>query len=811
MSSFLFTPGAEGFEREVSRRVARDPSQMQTDFSDVYSAMFESAALEEVSYGPDVRRNQYMMASMEKLADHDPAFDPSQWTGDVPGLGVSGEDSYQPPPGYSSAVDFFKTNTDRVRELAEQYPDLGIETWDEIEDRVKKEAAALREKAAIAAANAPGGQALAGQFLGMGAAIMTHDPLVIGTLPIGPQARGATVVGRILSGMGREAVTMAGIEAVAIQPQIYLQKRRIDSPYTVEDAVIAVLGVAGGSAMFRGLLQGGGEGLRAIRGTGEHKQFVNGLRDQAQRLRDDGDDASADLIDNYADVIDSTPRQDDGSAPTPREEQRHVANMDQAYEDLGEGRITDAEIPTDGDSSAILDELDRKTVMIDPLAVRVDAQTFQFKSDTDASGVSARLKDVTKWDSDLASIALVFEDRAGTRFIVDGHQRLALAKRLLTEGGDPNEIKLRAQIFKESDGVTPQFVRRKAAIKNIVEGTGTPMDAAKVLRDLGEEGLAKYPNVPAQSALVRDAVGLSKLDDETFTYVANVLKPEEQKFAAIVGELIEAGPEQLAAIRALVEAEPGNLMQARLIVEQIRAAGFETTETMDLFGGQTISETLFKERARVLDNALRTLKRDKATFRTLVEREAEISGAGNVLERQSNIERLSDDEKAIQTLGRLANTAGPISDALNDAARRLKDGARLYDVSRSFLSAYRRAADEGYLGRNISGTTGREIPGKSTPADRQEVDRATKEYVSDTRALLPDDPEIDELAAAEARQVADILEQNPDLEIPVEIRVDADGNQITETRKASEVYDDLVEEDTRTTDMFTCMTGGGRG
>lgn len=84
------------------------------------------------------------------------------------------------------------------------------------------------------------------------------------------------------------------------------------------------------------------------------------------------------------------------------------------------------------------------------------------------------------------------------------------------------------------------------------------------------------------------------------------------------------------------------------------------------------------------------------------------------------------------------------------------------------------------------------------------------EYINDVRALHPDDPEIDELAAAEARQAAAILKENPDIEIP-ELRVDADGKTITETRKATEVYDDLIEEDTRTTDMFTCMTGGGRG
>jgi hypothetical protein len=310
---------------------------------------------------------------------------------------------------------------------------------------------------------------------------------------------------------------------------------------------------------------------------------------------------------------------------------------------------------------------------------------------------------------------------------------------------------------------------------------------------------------------VRTARSLAELEQDAFEYVANALKPEQYAMASIVGELIQAGPEQLAAIRALVESNPGTLLQARFIVEQIRAAGFETTETMDLFGGQTISETLFKERARILDNAIKRLKKDKATFRTLVERESEISGAGNVLERQSNLERLGEDEETIQTLSRLANTKGPISDALNEAARKLKNGERVDSVTRDFLAAARRPADE----QRGPGTEVRDVgraEQEAAPADnRQEVDRATKEYVSDTRALLPDDPEIDELAAAEARQVADILEQNPDLEIPVEIRVDADGNQITETRKASEVYDDLVEEDTRTTDMFTCMTGGGRG
>ena len=810
----LFESGFRQTMRDAQRRGITSPDQTPTTFGDVYSATWDVSKVEGVTGGVARRQDQLILQQMEQMAEFDPEFDPMRFVSNAPDLYRVAEVEHS-----ELALDFFKNSSERIKELSTQHGQE-FQTFDDIKARVEREQAELRAIRDQIAQRASQTDKALGSLAGEGQAIMT-DPIIAGSMGLGGTARGATAATRIATAMASEAAIIGSIEATMVQPQVYLQKRSINSPYSLVDAGIAVLTAGAGGAAFRGVFQGGAsaiEAYRAVRGARTRQETVQQLRDAAGEIAAEGTPGAqteAQVLEDLADVIESTQSgraidQDTGQEfydqqrvlVEPDEETQHLSNLDQAMDDLAQNRITEVSMDTDP-----VEYIARSTDIesVDPRTVAVDAKRFQFKAGGDTEGVTDRLKGVEEWDPMRAGISVIYEQADGARFILDGHQRLALAKRI----GD--DATLNAIVLREADCVTVADARQRAALKNIAEGTGTSLDAAKVFREMGPEALAEMPGLPPQSALVRTARSLAELEQDAFEYVANALKPEQYAMASIVGELIQAGPEQLAAIRALVESNPGTLLQARFIVEQIRAAGFETTETMDLFGGQTISETLFKERARILDNAIKRLKKDKATFRTLVERESEISGAGNVLERQSNLERLGEDEETIQTLSRLANTKGPISDALNEAARKLKNGERVDSVTRDFLAAARRPADE----QRGPGTEVRDAgraEQEATPADnRQEVDRATKEYVSDTRALLPDDPEIDELAAAEARQVADILEQNPDLEIPVEIRVDADGNQITETRKASEVYDDLVEEDTRTTDMFTCMTGGGRG
>ena len=700
--------------RDATARGITTPEMAPSNFSDVFQSAYDVGIIEDVTGGVRRLQEQYILQQMDTLSAYDEDFNSDRFAAELPYdyRGVEIE-------GYNAAIDFFKMSGERVKELG-QLHGLEVETWEDIETRVKGETGVLREKLTKASATASPSDLLRGQMAGLGWAIM-HDPTIIATLPIGGVARGSTSAARIFSAMWSEAAILGSLEAAIIQPQIYFQKRSIESPYSILDAAMAATMVAAGGAVFRGILGGSAEGAKKIyatvRGAKDRSEVIRLLREEATRLKEEGSAADAAVYDDLADAVDNTPEKSIDPIEQLGEEQAHLERMDQATDEVNttgrpaqvetgqaEYDATRAQLEAEGPGRYALDlgpelEFQRAADIesVDPRTVQADAKTFQFKADTDVSGVSERLKGVEKWDPMLAGVSVIYERADGGRFIVDGHQRLGLAKRLIEGGADPDSIRLNAIVLREADGVSVGMARQASAIKNIAEGTGTALDAAKVLRELGEEGMRAMPPLPPQSALVRDAVALSKHDEEAFVYVANVLKKEQYAHAAIVGDLIDSGPEQLAAIRALVEANPGTLNQARFIIDQIKAAGFTKTETMDLFGGQTISETLFKERAQVLDKALQTLRKDTSTFRTLVQREQDITGAGNILERESNIQRLSDDEKAIQALSRLANYKGPISEALNEAARRLKDGERIGTVSRDFLNTAKRIgfADDG--------------------------------------------------------------------------------------------------------------------
>ena len=65
---------------------------------------------------------------------------------------------------------------------------------------------------------------------------------------------------------------------------------------------------------------------------------------------------------------------------------------------------------------------------------------FQYKQDGDERGVSKKLAGVKDWDAPSAGTIITFKYRDGKIAIVDGHQRLGLAKRLKAAG--QKDIKL---------------------------------------------------------------------------------------------------------------------------------------------------------------------------------------------------------------------------------------------------------------------------------------------------------------------------------------------------------------------------------
>lgn len=345
----------------------------------------------------------------------------------------------------------------------------------------------------------------------------------------------------------------------------------------------------------------------------------------------------------------------------------------------------------------------------DPDELGVDANLFQYKSGGDEYGVTEALRGITQWDQVRAGTALVYEFADGRKVVADGHQRLGLAKRIKDQ--DPNQApKIHAYTLRESDGWTPEEVRVIAALKNIAEGSGKPVDAAKILRV--DPSKIDQLNLPPQSALVRQARELVNLSDETFMMVVNGVVPAN--YAAVVGRMIPDDPDlQEAALRVLASQEPGNEFQAQAMVGQVREMGAQKMTQDGLFGEETFAESFFAERAKVLDRALKDIRKDKAAFNNITKNAERLEAEGNVLEKANNQRRIDNEQKTLQLLQALANAKGPLSDALTAAARAARESGSYAGPTRKFIDDVRAAVTAGDLDRLTASDVGRFVDGPS--------------------------------------------------------------------------------------------------
>ena len=346
------------------------------------------------------------------------------------------------------------------------------------------------------------------------------------------------------------------------------------------------------------------------------------------------------------------------------------------------------------------DNLDDTIFRFDPDEIGVDAETFQYKSGGDQQGVTDKYRATTVWDPFKAGQILVYEYADGRKVIADGHQRLGMAKRI--KAADPSQkVILYGSVLREQDGITPEMAMVIAARKNITEAIDAPgnkvIDAAKLERSV--PGALDDPSLPVGTSLIRTARDLVNLSDENFGMVVNEIVPAN--YAAIVGRLVDDPGKQNAILRILVETNPANVTQAEAIVRQARQIEFREATQEGLFGTEEFTQSLFAERAKVLDATLKRLRTDKKVFNSLVENQNRIEAEGNQLDADSNISRSMTDGQALEIIAAQADRKGGIADALNLAARELADGRPLTEVSRNVADAVRRAIDDG----DIDGST----------------------------------------------------------------------------------------------------------
>lgn len=557
----------------------------------------------------------------------------------------------------------------------------GIETGQELRDRLSKSFLEVRHKADEAAASGTAGYV--GNLIGGVAGAMTDPVNIAATIETGGLGAGRPLLAR----MGIQALANAGVELAEVPERIGEAEAFGGPKYSTGEAVQDVLMAAGGGALFepvgdaakfalrpvvKPLAKAGGKAVRAtFRTLGEMLSKsgdpeARGIGDKIDQLV--ADEAAIGPVDGETaqrakDAIDR------GEQPPAPEPERDIDELFAPKE----GAVLADPAPAAGGLQA--DTYHGRPIYkgsFDPLKVDVDAERFQYKAEGDAEGVTSTLRGVERWDSTASGKAILFEEKDTGRIIVaDGHQRRGLAKRLAEEGFE--DARLDGILFREADGWTAREVRTVAALKNMREGSGTILDAAKVFRDY--PAAIKDRSLPISGDFIAQARALAKLDDDAFRAVINKVIPE--RYGAVIGELAPDRPDLHGdLVQLLKDGEPGSVDDARALVHEGLLDDFIEREGVqqDLFGGGLPRKSTVIARGQIRAAVMRAIRASAKINGFLVKNADAIEAGGNALARTENEARLAVDNAAQNIVSKLSMRAGDIGQAFSDAAAAVTKG-----------------------------------------------------------------------------------------------------------------------------------------
>jgi len=304
--------------------------------------------------------------------------------------------------------------------------------------------------------------------------------------------------------------------------------------------------------------------------------------------------------------------------------------------------------------------------------LKVDPKRFQYKLGGNKRGVTDALSDA-KWDQDLADPIHIWEDpEDGHEYVVNGHHRYDLAEQAGADRIDVNKID-------NKKWPTAADARRFGALKNIADGNGTSVDAAKFMRekgytvdDLRETGLSLKKNV------AKEGLALSRLDDHLFDQVVD--GRIDPKIGAAIGEASDVASDQDAILKDVQRREkagrPVTPEQIRESARLVKSAPTHTETTTDLFGSHEESRNLFLEMGEVSEYIQRELADERRVFKRVSSKGAseQLAKGKNVINPEENAKIAQQAAQQRELYLKRSTQAGPIHATLEEAAQRLAEG-----------------------------------------------------------------------------------------------------------------------------------------
>jgi hypothetical protein len=293
---------------------------------------------------------------------------------------------------------------------------------------------------------------------------------------------------------------------------------------------------------------------------------------------------------------------------------------------------------------------------------------FQYKEGVNAQGeqLGQSLGGVERWDPNAEGVLEVFSDpRDAKTKVVNGHNRLALAKRL----GIPS---LRVE---EVNATTPASARAAGALSNISAGNGTPFDAAKFIRSTGltDQAQLQAAGIPLDKGWGRQGLALSKLPQDIFQDAVN----GEHRLGRYVA-LGESGldePGMRGAYQVLKQRPKMTEDTFREVLDQAKQQGNVVASSAQggLFGDEVLNPML--QRAELVADVRSGLAKDRRLFGFATRNADALSEAGaTTIDTAAAGQRVADAQQALGLFDTLKNQSGPVGELLSNGAERIAQG-----------------------------------------------------------------------------------------------------------------------------------------
>lgn len=343
--------------------------------------------------------------------------------------------------------------------------------------------------------------------------------------------------------------------------------------------------------------------------------------------------------------------------------------------------------------------------------LKADPERFQYKLNTNATGVTDQFKETKVWNKELAGVVQVWKDPAnGQTYVVNGHHRYELASRL----GVKN---LNVQYIQAANAAE---ARQKGALTNIAEGRGTSLDAGKFLRDLktdNPEAIFQQRGISLSEKTASEGLALRNLASPIWSKVVNEQTPLSRAVAIGKSKLREEDQIQL-----FNKAEKGQWTSGKTLEfgKELKRAPLVKTSSDNLFGDEEFINVA-EQRAALADRFQTRMKTDANLFGKV----GRSRNAGRLEQVGSNrIDVTSSQEQAKQAqnavdMFNIERNYGLVSRTLDKYATGIAGGQKLDKVYPQFERQVSKQLDN-LLNKEIRDKRAAELRAMN-PADRRKL------------------------------------------------------------------------------------------